>query len=202
MARRNTQCRRSISTSGVSLSHNLWDLPDVPSPFLWGATTYDHAEWGNATGHADGDVTSEPTFVGPWELPVENLRLLEDSPAVDSGTALAEVTDDFSGGARPSGSGYDLGAFEFGAEPAGGGGPGAGGETGASGAAGGANSGSGASDAEAAGDASEDRGGCGCRLPRGYGGNSRAPLGVVLALTLVCLGRRGREHTPVAATER
>ena len=177
------------STTGVSLDHNLWYLPEVEAPFLWDTTTYDHAEWVNATGHGDGDVTSEPAFVGAWELPVENLQLQASSPAVDSGTVVAEVTEDFNGGARPAGSGYDLGAFEFGAEPAGGRGPGAGGGSGASDAAGGADPASspGATD----GDASEDTGGCGCRLPARRGGNRSTPAWIAVALMVVSMRRRG-----------
>ena len=156
------------STDGVTLDHNLWHLPDISAPFLWGSTPYDHAGWAAATGHGEGDVLADPTFAGPWQLPAQNLALVETSPAVDSGVAISEVTHDFLGGTRPFGDGYDLGAFEYGAAPGGAGGSGTGG-SGASGGTGadptGGSGGAGASQSTT-GD-SEDDGGCGCRVPSG-----------------------------------
>jgi len=136
------------------------------------------------------NVTLEPTFVGGGELPVQNLQLQGTSPGVNSGTALAQVTEDFSGGARPSGSAYDMGAFEFGAQPADGAEPGAAGGSRASAAAGGADPGSGARDADPGGDAPDDSGGCGCRQPPRHHGESPAPHCIALALTLLCIRRR------------
>jgi hypothetical protein len=181
------------STEGVSLDHNLWYLPDVESPFLWGETTYDHAGWADATGHGEGDVIADPELVGAWGLPAENLQLSEGSPAVDGGTAVAEVIEDFYGGERPNGSDHDLGAFEYGAEPAEGRGPGAAGGPGTSGATGGSEpgSGTGGSDAgEADGDDGDDAGGCACRLPPRRGGSSTTPAWIALAFGLLCARRR------------
>lgn len=60
----------------------------------------------------------DPLFVlydwvpgGSWD-PL-NYHLLEGSPAIDVGIALADVTDDFDGIARPQEAGFDLGAFEY-----------------------------------------------------------------------------------------
>ncbi len=180
------------STSGVSLDHNLWYLSDVPSPFLWGTTTYDHAGWTSATGQGDGDVNSDPTFVGGWELPGPNLQLQASSPAVDAGTALAQVTNDFNGGVRPLGSALDMGAFEFGTEAAGGAGTagpvaGTGGLGGSSGGAGASGVATGAGPNRNATAAEE---GCGCRLPPRNGGTSSAVAGVGLALALAFTRRR------------
>ncbi|MGI8818889.1 MAG: choice-of-anchor Q domain-containing protein [Gemmatimonadales bacterium] len=44
------------------------------------------------------------------ELP--DFRLRYDSPAIDAGLPLAEVTEDADGVRRPRGSGYDIGAYE------------------------------------------------------------------------------------------
>ena len=41
-----------------------------------------------------------------------DLRLRYDSPAIDAGLPLAEVTHDADGASRPRGTGYDLGAYE------------------------------------------------------------------------------------------
>jgi hypothetical protein len=35
-----------------------------------------------------------------------------NSPCIDAGIALADVTDDFLGNHRPEGAGYDIGAYE------------------------------------------------------------------------------------------
>lgn len=37
---------------------------------------------------------------------------LAGSPAIDAGQSIPEVTNDYSGGARPQGAGYDIGAYE------------------------------------------------------------------------------------------
>ena len=44
------------------------------------------------------------------ELP--DFRLRYDSPAIDAGLPLAEVTEDADGVRRPRGAGYDIGAYE------------------------------------------------------------------------------------------
>ena len=42
-----------------------------------------------------------------------NLMPLLTSPVIDAGLTIASVTDDFSGTARPQGTGYDIGAYEY-----------------------------------------------------------------------------------------
>ena len=44
-----------------------------------------------------------------------DFRLTSSSPAIDAGTATGAPSTDFTGKNRPVGSGYDLGAYEFGA---------------------------------------------------------------------------------------
>jgi hypothetical protein len=184
------------SLDGITLDHNLWYLPGIEAPFLWGATTYDHAGWAAATGHGAGDVDADPLFAGAWTLPAQNLRLTESSPAVDAGEAIAEVTHDFDGASRPWGPSPDLGAFEFGASVGGSGGAGASGGTGVDGGSGGTGA-TGASSAggdatgglggaAASGDDVDD--GCGCRAA----GRSWSRLGLVGMLALVGLASRRR----------
>jgi hypothetical protein len=55
-------------------------------------------------------VNANPAFVN---AAAADFRPQSTSPAVNSGTTLAEVTTDFVGGTRPQGSGYDIGAYEF-----------------------------------------------------------------------------------------
>jgi parallel beta-helix repeat protein len=42
-----------------------------------------------------------------------DFRLQSTSPAINAGTAVSEVTADFGGVARPQGSAYDIGAYEY-----------------------------------------------------------------------------------------
>ncbi len=197
------------STTGVTLDHNLWNLPGVSSPFLWSNTTYSHSGWASATGQGAGDVAGDPKFTGSWDLPASNLELASGSPAIDKGKTLSNVPLDYNGASRPSGAGYDIGAFEYGATaPAGGAGgtTGTGGATGSGGAgtggsatggAGGQSSGSGGATSGGAAGASDnaassgDKGGCGCRV-----GGSRAPAlpAWMLAFVVVLAGRRRRRR--------
>jgi hypothetical protein len=68
------------------------------------------------------DVLADPMFAGAWSVPpATNLELSKGSPAIGAGVTLSAVPDDFLGAMRPS-SGYDLGAFQYGATPPGDGG--------------------------------------------------------------------------------
>ncbi len=66
----------------------------------------------SGTVRAEGahDITGNPGFVSAAS---GNFALQAGSPAIDSGIALAAVTDDIAGNARPSGGAYDLGAYEY-----------------------------------------------------------------------------------------
>jgi len=57
-----------------------------------------------------GNFTYDPHFVDSAK---EDFRLQSSSPVIDAGITLADVPDDFNGIPRPSGTHYDLGAFEF-----------------------------------------------------------------------------------------
>src|SRR2546427_12298046 len=51
-----------------------------------------------------------PQFVN---LATGNFHLQPGSPLIDKGTTLSQVTNDYDGVARPQGSAYDIGAFEY-----------------------------------------------------------------------------------------
>jgi parallel beta-helix repeat protein len=42
-----------------------------------------------------------------------NFHLMPDSPAINAGVTIPNVTDDFDGITRPQGAGYDIGAYEY-----------------------------------------------------------------------------------------
>ena len=56
------------------------------------------------------NMLTDPKFV---DAASRNFRLQSGSGAIDAGVALSNVTTDISGTARPQGSSYDIGAFEF-----------------------------------------------------------------------------------------
>ena len=53
--------------------------------------------------------TADPLLTDPTAL---DFHPLPGSPAIDTGVALADVTDDYEGTTRPQGNGYDRGALE------------------------------------------------------------------------------------------
>ena len=78
---------------------------------------FDHNNvWGNTTNYA-GDAGAEPTdlSVDPEYVSVSagNLRLLETSLLIDSGSAADAPDHDWDGLPRPSGAGFDIGADEW-----------------------------------------------------------------------------------------
>ena len=56
--------------------------------------------------------TGDPLFQN-----TQDFKISENSPAIDKGIAISNVTDDFNGNSRPAGAGYDIGAFEYGSLP-------------------------------------------------------------------------------------
>ncbi len=69
------------------------------------------AAW-QALGYDQHSLIALPAqlFVNPTG---KDYHLSAASPAIDVGTTLADVTDDLEGQLRPSGFGYDIGAYEF-----------------------------------------------------------------------------------------
>jgi len=99
------------STTGVTLDHNLWNMPWVPDFIQWGGSAMTHYAWTQATSQGTGDVLADPKLAG-WTPPASSARPQSGSAAIDNGVALTFVTHDFDGTARPVGSAYDIGAFE------------------------------------------------------------------------------------------
>jgi parallel beta-helix repeat protein len=57
------------------------------------------------------NLTTNPGFVNAAAF---NFSLLTNSPAIDAGVTLSEVTTDFNKSPRPQGGAYDIGAYEVG----------------------------------------------------------------------------------------
>ncbi|MHC4714982.1 MAG: choice-of-anchor Q domain-containing protein, partial [Planctomycetota bacterium] len=76
-----------------------------------GAQTLTFAQWqargydGNSLQASDTDLFTDPGN--------DDYTLKSTSPAKDAGTTRSEVTDDIVGTARPQGSAYDMGCYEY-----------------------------------------------------------------------------------------
>ncbi|MFH2106458.1 MAG: LamG-like jellyroll fold domain-containing protein [Candidatus Micrarchaeota archaeon] len=62
------------------------------------------------TGLEQGSMGLDPLFVA---ANLNNFRLLMNSPAIDKGTGMLAPIFDMDGNTRPSGNGYDIGAYEY-----------------------------------------------------------------------------------------
>jgi hypothetical protein len=101
-------------TDDTVFDHNVWYHPSNNNVFLWGGTTYDFAGWQAATGHGTESLWANPLFIDDTGFELANYKIEAESPCRDEGIELQNVTSDFWGTLRPQGSGYDIGAFEYG----------------------------------------------------------------------------------------
>ena len=74
-------------------------------------TYYNHL---NLSLLGSNDKTADPKYINPSIDPaVANFHLQSKSPAINTGTSTSAPSTDFDGKKRPSGSGYDRGAYEY-----------------------------------------------------------------------------------------
>jgi parallel beta-helix repeat protein len=92
------------STSGATVTNNI----------SYANVSGDYRDNGVGTRSSTNLFNANPLFVNPSS---GNFQLQAGSPAIDRGTAIALVPTDFNGGRRPYGAAYDIGAYEFGAQP-------------------------------------------------------------------------------------
>ena len=86
-------------SKGMVIGYNAHAMSDGRPPGTLGShAPYPHDLWG-----------VDPKFVN---VTARDLRLLPNSPLVDAGVALKDVTVDIRGVPRPQGRGYDVGAYE------------------------------------------------------------------------------------------
>ncbi|MBD2744797.1 right-handed parallel beta-helix repeat-containing protein [Coleofasciculus sp. FACHB-1120] len=60
-----------------------------------------------------GDITSNPLLVNPGTTVATDYKLKLGSLAIETGTTLTQVTNDYAGSSRPLGLKHDIGAYEF-----------------------------------------------------------------------------------------
>jgi parallel beta-helix repeat protein len=104
--------------------YNNYSNPRITNSILWGDTsgeiwndhssptvTYSIVQGGYS---GEGNIDADPLFVNdvPGPTPLD-LHLTAGSPAIDVGTPEGAPDTDFEGNSRPSGEGYDMGAYEY-----------------------------------------------------------------------------------------
>ncbi len=99
----------------------LWNAPGTslesdnnianPNTFSsYNGNSYSLINWQNLPGQNDSNSSNvNPLLVNPSG---GNYHLAGNSPAIDNGTFVAGLYEDYDGNLRPQGSGYDIGAYE------------------------------------------------------------------------------------------
>ncbi len=92
-----------LSTSKMTINNNDWYVTNQLS--VWG-TYHDWSYYRTNTGQDANSVITDPL------LNTDN-TLSSTSPCINTGVTLSTVTSDFIDVARPQGSAYDMGAYEY-----------------------------------------------------------------------------------------
>jgi parallel beta-helix repeat protein len=101
----------STGTGNTSDYNNFFRSGSPSLKLAYNGTTYTSlSSWRTATGFDTNSINVTPAFATPSG---SNYRLLSTSPLVNAGTTLSEVALDYAGTARPVGSAYDIGAYEY-----------------------------------------------------------------------------------------
>jgi len=106
----------SSTSTGITIKNNLaFSSGSGGIKFLGSGAD----EWVHYTQSGNIVNTANPKFVNaPATLPDQpNFSLTSGSPAIDKGLSLAEITTAFDGTSRPQGRAYDIGAYEYKADP-------------------------------------------------------------------------------------
>ena len=98
----------SDSMSGFTSDDNVI----INNKFTDGSTNYTLAQWQSFSGQDLNSIVSTEgsVFVNAG---ANNYHLAAGSPAIDKGTSVNAPSTDLDGNPRPSGAGYDIGAYEY-----------------------------------------------------------------------------------------
>jgi hypothetical protein len=93
-----------------NIEYNLFYFPNCDYVLTVGDQDfYDGSQVGEL---GAGNLYGDPRFVSPAFGEVGDYHLLDNSPAIDAGTADGAPSTDLEGISRPQGAGYDIGAYE------------------------------------------------------------------------------------------
>lgn len=92
-----------------SLDYNLY-YQDGDEKFLFGWSQNNFAAWRSLTGQDTHSLAGNPVFQNEITY---DLQLQASSPAIDAGTPIEGIEEDFKGVPRPQGELYDIGAYEY-----------------------------------------------------------------------------------------
>ncbi|MEN8220244.1 MAG: Calx-beta domain-containing protein [Pseudomonadota bacterium] len=113
----------TLNTGGGGAMYNYYSSPIITNSILWGDSTGEI--WNNSSSptvtysivqggySGEGNIDADPLFVNDVPGPTLDLHLTAGSPAIDVGNPEAAPDTDFDGNPRPSGKGYDMGAYEY-----------------------------------------------------------------------------------------
>ena len=105
--------KNTQSLPAINLDHNLYYSTNGGSDLNVEGISFSLSQFkvANILQEVNG-ISGNPQFTN---LSGFDFSINENSPAVDRGLTLSNVTDDFNGNLRPAGAGYDIGAYEYGA---------------------------------------------------------------------------------------
>ncbi|BAZ30903.1 Parallel beta-helix repeat protein [Cylindrospermum sp. NIES-4074] len=97
---------------GKKVNSNWSDTPCVKNSVLYNYNVYANTDTNSTNSAIKGpnDIFADPRFVN---ASIGDFRLQSTSPAINKGDARTYLKTDFAGNPRPSGSAYDIGAYEY-----------------------------------------------------------------------------------------
>jgi len=111
----------SVIKNNITINFKSYQSSEAHHIYLYNNTNLQNDN--NCTYNTDGSDCPGDPGVQPndlWKTNPEfvdfeggDYHLKSESPCIDSGAALSNVTDDYDGNLRPQGAGYDIGAFEY-----------------------------------------------------------------------------------------
>ena len=101
-----TDLRAQATTNFVSDNNIFYN--SAATPFYWGATQYNFADWKTNSNQDTNSTTSDPKFVTNGS----DFHLQSTSPAIDKGTNVG-LASDYDGVSLPRGAGWEIGAYEY-----------------------------------------------------------------------------------------
>lgn len=122
---RNCTFARNLATSGGGgIYNNHQASPNITNSIFWGnsinqihsenysypTVTYSDVQGGYS---GEGNINADPLFEKDQPPGAPDFHLKAGSPAIDIGTAEGAPDTDLDSNPRPSGEGYDLGAYEY-----------------------------------------------------------------------------------------